>query len=239
MVTSTSRQDPRTTGDADARRRILIVDDHPVFRFGLGQLLSSEDDLEVCGEAIDGSSALDAVHRLAPDLVIVDISLPGVGGIEVIKRLKALYPDLRVLVVSMHDEALFAERSLRAGAGGYVMKDAPPDVLLGALRRVLRGEMAVSEEIANRMLHILVRGGDRGRESSLACLSDRELEIYELVGRGMRTRDIAEALHISVKTVEAHQASIKSKLGVASTTTLRRDAAIWIASGGGRGGAPP
>jgi DNA-binding NarL/FixJ family response regulator len=132
----------------------------------------------------------------------------------------------------MHDEALFAERSLRAGAGGYVMKDAPASALLGALRRVLRGEMAVSEEIANKMLQTLVRGRERDRESTLSCLSDRELEVYELIGRGMRTRDIAEALHISVKTVEAHQASIKHKLGIDSTTTLRRDAAIWLAGGG-------
>jgi DNA-binding NarL/FixJ family response regulator len=214
------------------RRRILIIDDHPVFRFGLGQLLQGEEDLVVCGEAVDSASALDAAQRLRPDLAITDISLPGVGGIELIKRLRALYPELRLLVVSMHDEALFAERSLRAGAGGYVMKDAPASALLGALRRVLRGEMAVSEEIANKMLQTLVRGRERDRESTLSCLSDRELEVYELIGRGMRTRDIAEALHISVKTVEAHQASIKHKLGIDSTTTLRRDAAIWLAGGG-------
>ncbi|MBK8260730.1 MAG: response regulator transcription factor [Nannocystis sp.] len=222
---SSAREPPR-------RPRILIIDDHPVFRFGLGQLLQGEEDLEVCGEAVDSASALDAAQRLRPDLAITDISLPGVGGIELIKRLRALYPELRLLVVSMHDEALFAERSLRAGAGGYVMKDAPASALLGALRRVLRGEMAVSEEIANKMLQTLVRGRERDRESTLACLSDRELEVYELIGRGMRTRDIAEALHISVKTVEAHQASIKHKLGIDSTTTLRRDAAIWLAGGG-------
>jgi len=214
--------------------RILIIDDHPVFRFGLGQLLRDEPDLVVCGEAVDSASALDAVARLRPDLAITDLSLPGVGGIELIKRLRALYPELRLVVVSMHDEALFAERSLRAGASGYVMKDAPATTLLGALRRVLRGEMAVSEEIANKMLQSLVRGRERGRESTLSCLSDRELEVYELIGRGMRTRDIAEALHISVKTVEAHQASIKHKLGMDSTTTLRRDAAIWLAGGGHR-----
>ncbi len=233
------RPEPTSTRETGRRRRILIVDDHPVFRFGLGQLLGSEDDLEVCGEALDGASALEAVQRLAPDLVIVDLSLPGISGVEVIKRLKSLHPDLRILVVSMHDEALFAERSLRAGAGGYVMKDAPPEVLLGALRRVLRGEVAVSEAIANKMLTLLVHGGDRGRESSLSCLSDRELEVYELIGRGMRTREIAERLQISIKTVEAHQASIKNKLGFTSSTTLRRDAAVWIAngsSGGGGGG---
>ncbi|MEZ4451514.1 MAG: response regulator transcription factor [Nannocystaceae bacterium] len=215
------------------RRRILLVDDHPVFRFGLGRLLAGEDDLEVCGEAIDGQAALEAAPRLAPDLVIVDISLPGISGIEVIKRLRAADSSLKILALSMHDEALFAERSLRAGAGGYVMKDVTPDVLLGAIRRVLRGEVAVSDEIANKMLTMVVRGGDRGAESTLACLSDRELEIYEQIGRGMRTREIAELLKISIKTVEAHQASIKSKLGLESTTALRRDAAIWIASGGG------
>lgn len=215
--------------ESRAKGRIFLVDDHPVFRHGLRQLLEGEGDLEVIGEAEDAAVALSTLRDVSlPDLLVADVSLPGSGGIDLVKRLRALYPELRCIVVSMHDEHLYAERAVRAGAIGYVTKTSKPSEIVEALRKALRGEIALSDGAASALLRSAYRGG-RQAPSRYGNLSDRELEVFELIGRGMTTRAVADALSISTKTVERHQAGIKQKLGIAHMSELRRVAAIWLA----------
>ncbi len=211
-----------------SRRRILLVDDHPLLRKGLSELINQEPDLMVAGEAEDGPQALQVLAQTRFDLAIVDISLPGVDGIEVLKSLKERYPDLPALVVSMHDESLFAERALRAGARGFIMKQEAVESILTAVRRVLAGQIYVSERIATRMLKKLVDGDARPSARTLDVLTDRELTIFRLIGQGYGTRQIAEQLHLSAKTVESHRAHIKEKLDLASGTELVRYACLWV-----------
>lgn len=209
------------------RKRILIVDDHPMMRQGLAQLISAEPDLAVCGEAEDASRALDAVSALKPDLVLADISLPGKNGIELIKDFQALRPGLPVLVISMHDESLYAERVLRAGGRGYIMKQEGGKKLMQAMRQVLEGKIYVSEKISAGILETL-SGRRAGAEGSpMEKLTDREFEIFQLVGQGQGTKDIAEKLHLSVKTVDVHRANIKTKLELNSASELIRYAIRW------------
>jgi len=211
-----------------AARRILLLDDHPLLRKGLSALINQEPDLMVVGEAEDGQQALQALAENRFDLAIVDISLPGVDGIEVLKSLKERFPELPTLVVSMHDESLFAERALRAGARGFIMKQEAVESILTAIRRVLAGQIYVSERIATRMLKKLVDGDARPSARTLDVLTDRELTIFRLIGQGYGTRQIAEQLHLSAKTVESHRAHIKEKLDLGSGTELVRYACLWV-----------
>jgi DNA-binding NarL/FixJ family response regulator len=211
------------------QRRILIVDDHPIFRKGMVMLIEHEPDIMICAEAETAAQALTLVEQLQLDLVIADISLRDTNGIELVKTLKALQPPLPVLVLSMHDESLYAERALRAGARGYLMKQAPPDQLVGAIRQVLRGELYLSSAANHLMLNSFVsgRGGDSSK-SAVEKLSDRELEIFELLGKGRGTSMIAHDLCLSIKTIEAHRSHIKTKLGINTAPELVRAAVEWV-----------
>jgi DNA-binding NarL/FixJ family response regulator len=208
--------------------RIVVVDDHPLMRKGLVLSLEAESDITVCGQASNAEDALGVVESQNPDLVIVDISLPGMSGLELIKQVHAIRPGMKTLVVSRHDEALYAERAIRAGAKGYVMKLEAPDVMVKAVRRVMNGGIYVSDEINERLLLGMASGHEMLAQSPLEVLSDRELEVFELTGRGCGTRDIAERLHLSVKTVESYRARIKTKLNLNSAAELMQHAVQWV-----------
>lgn len=216
------------------KKTILIVDDHPLMRKGLAMTLGNDPELEVVAQAANAEEALDALEKTRPDVAAVDISLPGMSGLELIKHMLALRPDLKVLVVSRHDEALYAERAIRAGARGYVMKLEAAEVMLKAIRRVLAGGIYVSEEINERLLLGIASGREIKIKSPLEELSDRELEVFELTGRGLGTREISEKLHLSIKTVESYRARIKNKLNLNSATELMQQAVQWV-EGEGRG----
>lgn len=210
---------------------VIIVDDHPLMRKGLALALDAEMDITVVGQMNSAEEAIDEVERLEPDLAIIDISLPGMSGMELVKHLQARMPELRTLVVSRHDESLYAERAIRAGARGYIMKLEAGDVIVKAVRRVMNGGIYVSEEINERLLLSMAEGGrERVTQSPLEVLSDRELEVFELTGRGIGTRDIAERLHLSVKTIESYRARIKKKLNLESATELMQHAVQWVES---------
>ncbi|HQI82255.1 MAG TPA: response regulator transcription factor [Deltaproteobacteria bacterium] len=213
------------------RRKILIVDDHPILRKGLAMVIDSEPDLKVVGEAQEVQGALEKIESLAPDLVIVDLALPGVDGIELIKTMKLKYRDLPALVVSMHDETLFAERALRAGARGYIMKQEAVDKVLVAIRKVLDGEIFVSDRITTKMLETLISGDTKGASTPLDLLSNRELTVFRLIGQGFKTSQIAEELHLSVKTIESYRSHIKEKLRLSTGNDLMKYAIQWAQSG--------
>jgi DNA-binding NarL/FixJ family response regulator len=194
--------------------RIFIVDDHPVVRQGLALLINREADLAVCGDAEEANSALQRIESLRPHLVVVDISLNGPDGLDLLKNIRMRDATLPVLILSMLDELLYAERALRAGASGYIMKQEATEQVLVAIRRILGGEIYVSDRMANKMLHRFVGGSPALARSPVAELTDRELEVFRLIGDGHGTRQIAEELHISVKTVESYQAHIKEKLAL-------------------------
>jgi DNA-binding NarL/FixJ family response regulator len=209
-------------------RRILLVDDHPSTRKGLALTLSDEPDLTVAAAVGSAEEALAALVDVEVDLVVTDLSLPGMSGIELVKHVHALRPGLPVLVVSRHDEGVYAERALRAGARGYVSKLEADDVLVGAVRRVLKGGVHVSDDVQARLLGRSVgRDGDP-TAGPTAVLSDRELEVFEATGRGAPTREIAERMHLSVKTVESYRARIKEKLGLGSAAELMQHAVRWV-----------
>ncbi|MEM8600568.1 MAG: response regulator transcription factor [Bacteroidota bacterium] len=213
--------------------RLLLVDDHPLLRKGLALTLNAEPDLEVVGQAASAEEALEAFSTLDPDVVLIDISLPGMSGLELLKHLLALKPDLLTLVVSRHDEALYAERAVRAGAKGYVMKVEAADEIVQAVRHVLRGGIYMSEDLKDRLLFGAAVGRKAPMQSPLEVLSDRELEVFEMTGRGLPTREIAERLHLSVKTVESYRARIKTKLSLDSGTELMQHAVRWVESESG------
>jgi len=208
-------------GSKDGKRRIFLVDDHPVLRDGLRRLLEAESDLHVCGEAESARKAIDRIEDASPELIIIDISLPGPSGIELIKGLKARFPKLRMLVLSMHDEALYAERALRAGAKGYVMKQAPTEYLLTAVRRVLMDEVYLSQTLSSQILGAFV-SQKVNPGPILKKLSDRELEIMRQIGKGFTTGETAHELGISSKTVESHRGNIRRKLNLRSGSELVR-----------------
>lgn len=212
----------------DQVHQIYIVDDHPIVRQALAQLINQETDLQVCGDAESAQQAVQAITKSPPDVAIVDISLKGASGIELIKTLKARQPELLVLVLSMHEESLYAERALRAGASGYITKQEATNNVLTAIRKVLGGEIYVSETMASRMLRKMVSGSANDSESAVSTLSDRELEVFELIGQGRATREIANSLHLSVKTVETHRARIKEKLQLKTGAELVRHAVQWV-----------
>jgi DNA-binding NarL/FixJ family response regulator len=213
---------------------IIIVDDHPLMRKGLALSLNSEPDLDVVGQMPSAEDALEQMEALTPDLAIVDISLPGMSGMELLKHMQARYESVKTLVVSRHDEVLYAERAIRAGARGYVMKLEAADVIVQAARQVLGGGIYVSQEINERLLLSMAEGGrERLMQSPLEILSDRELEVFELTGNGVSTREIAERLHLSVKTIESYRARIKNKLNLESATELMQRAVQWVESEAG------
>ena len=209
------------------KHRILVVDDHPIVRQGLALLINQEADLVVCGEAEEATGAMHVLASSHPDILIVDISLNGPDGIDLLKNIRSIHPTLPVLILSMHDESIYAERALRAGANGYIMKQEATEKVLVALRRILGGEIYVSDRIANKMLKHYITGSGTLRNSSIADLSDRELEVFRLIGEGHGTRQIAEELHLSVKTVESYQAHIKEKLSLRSARELMQHAIQW------------
>jgi DNA-binding NarL/FixJ family response regulator len=214
---------------APAKKQIFIVDDHPMMRDGLRQLIGNEPDLNVCGEADDAPQALAQIASLKPDLALVDITLRSTSGLELIKDLQIRHRDMPVLVISMHDESLYAERVLRAGGRGYIMKQEGGKKLMEAIRRVLAGRTYVSEKMAANILDVF--SGRRVESASpVEKLSDREFEVFQLIGRGLSTKEIADRLHVSVKTVEVHRVNIKQKLGVQTAPELIRFAVRWIES---------
>jgi DNA-binding NarL/FixJ family response regulator len=208
---------------------VLLVDDHPILRKGLAQMINMEQDLAVCGEAEEAGKAFELVGTLHPDVAVVDISLKTGNGIELVKNIKARYPELPVLVLSMHDESLYAERALRAGSLGYIMKEEATEQVLVAIRRVLKGEIFLSEKMKSRMLQQLTTGGrNKVVVSPIENLTDRELEVFRLIGEGRSTRQIAGELHLSVRTVEAYREYIKSKLNLRNATELVQHAFHWV-----------
>jgi DNA-binding NarL/FixJ family response regulator len=209
-----------------AKTRVLIVDDHPLMRRGLCDMLATEPDLEVCAEADDIGKAHEQVRKAKPQLVIIDVSLPSGSGLDLAKQIQALDGSIRMLFLSMHEDAVFAERALRAGALGYINKSRPGNELLDAIRKVAHGEIALSQPMIDR----LVRRGVstvRGPATGVESLSDRELEVFELIGRGLSARDIAERLSLSLKTVEAHREHIKTKLHLKTAAELSHRAILW------------
>ncbi|WP_422322061.1 response regulator transcription factor [Prosthecobacter sp.] len=215
----------------ELKRRVLIVDDHPIFRDGITQLINHQPDMLVCGGVCSAAQAMSSVEELKPDMLIVDISINGTNGIELIKSIRAQYPALPALMLSSHDENLYAERALRAGARGYIMKAEAPEKVIEAIRRVLSGSLYLSEAIGGRLLDTFLNGRtSNGSGSAVDQLSDRELEIFHALGEGRSTREIALTLFLSVKTVETHRSHIKEKLKVQTAPELIRAAVEWVNS---------
>ncbi len=223
MKTITSRR----TG---LRKKVLILDDHPITRYGLIQLINREPDLQVCGDAASAAQALAAVKSARPDLVLADITMPGRSGLDFIKDMQTQRPDVPVLVMSMHDENLYAERALRAGGRGYIMKNEGGEKLLEAIRQVLRGQVYVSQSVSAALLDTLTRGHARSREATPSVLSDREFEVFQLIGQGLSARQIGQRLNLSVKTVGTHRQHIKRKLRMQTGPELIRHAVRWAAA---------
>lgn len=219
---------PKPTPSSPPKRRILIVDDHPLLREGVANLINREPDLHVCGEAPNAAEALQVIRSLRPDLALVDISLGGRSGLELIKDLKLQYEALPVLVLSMHDESLYAERVLRAGAQGYITKKAGGKALLKAIRVVLDGRVFLSDQMSTKLLQNLAGKRSGKTASPLESLTDREFEVFQLIGDGRSSRRIAETLHVSIKTVEAHRANMKAKLNLKAGTDLVHYAVRWV-----------
>src|SRR5947209_13339587 len=226
------KESARAAAKPEKAKQIIIVDDHPLFRKGLEQLInSSQDGFRICGEAGDAAEGMARIRELKPDLVIVDLSLPGANGIELIKNIRAEFAKLPVLILSMHDESLYALRALRAGAQGYVMKQEALENVIGAIREVLAGRPYLSGQMSAKLITNFATGSNQANPTDK--LSDRELEILELIGKGRDVHEIAEALHISRKTVETHRAHIKEKLNLKNAREVSRFAAQWVAGQAG------
>lgn len=214
----------------DQQSRVFLIDDHPLVRMWLGQLIEEQGDLVVCGDADNARDAIRRIEATKPDLAIVDISLPVGSGMELIKTLKSQYPDLPMIVLSMHDEAVYAERAIRAGARGYVMKRETANRIIESIYKVLRGKLAVSDAVAQAFADKFGAGRAPAVGPTVELLSDRELEVFELLGSGLDTRAIGEKLGISIKTVQAYCARIKEKLELSNATELLREALRWFES---------
>jgi len=216
--------------EPSAKTKVLIVDDHPIMRAGLSQLIAQEDDLAVCAEADNAHGALEAIEKHAPDVAIVDITLRDSSGLDLIKDIGLRWPNVRVLVVSMHDELFYAERVLRAGARGYVTKAEVSAKVVEGIREVLAGGVYVSKQIASKLIHGLVGGSrsDGARTLPIDRLTDRELQVLEMIGRGVQPREIAQKLHLSLKTVDAHREHIKKKLDMDNAAELLKYAITWV-----------
>jgi len=222
---------PDTDRGFQGKQTIFIVDDHPVLRRGLTALIESEPDLAVCGEAATCRGALEAIHEHQPDLVIVDIALEGKDGLDLIKQMKTRLPKIPGLVLSMYDEMVYAERALRVGARGYVTKQQLDETLLVAIRRLLRGEIYLSAKLEARLATKFVAGQTLETDSPLNALSDRELQVFRLIGQGQSTRQIADTLHLSIKTIESHREHIKHKLAIETAAALAQRATRWVETG--------
>jgi DNA-binding NarL/FixJ family response regulator len=210
------------------KSRLLIVDDHPLFREGLRQMIERDAELSVCGEAADANEALRLIPELKPELVLVDISLGGASGIDLIRAIKTDYDELPVLVISMHDESLYAERSLRAGAMGYVMKHEPGKTVKNAIHKVLRGEIYLSDRMSSTVISKFMRGQPERPASPLELLSDRELEVFRMLGQGKGARQIAQDLNVTIATVNSFRNRIKEKLHLKSSTEVMLQAIQWF-----------
>ena len=224
--TRSTNNNPRC--DPPEAKRIVIVDDHPLFRKGLEQLIHSDSAFAVCGEANNASEAMDVIRKLNPDLATVDLSLPGANGIELIKNIRAEFPKLPILVLSMHDESLYALRALRAGAEGYVMKHEAMANVIQAIHEVFNGRPYLSPAMAAQVITKFAHRGSQSEADAVERLSDRELEILELIGKGNEVRQIAKLLHLSPKTVETHRAHIKEKLNLQNARQVTRFAVQWV-----------
>lgn len=211
--------------------RIYIVDDHPLMRKGMTMTLDSEMGFTVCGQAVSAEEALKEIQSLKPDVAVVDISLPGMSGIELIKHLLGFLPDLKILVVSRHDEELYAERAIRAGAKGYLMKLEAGDTIVSAIRQIMNGGLFLSNKIGSKIIMKLTSGQQHDADNPLGILSDRELEVFELTGKGLSTKEIAERLFVSVKTIESYRARIKDKLQITTANDFIRRAVKWVEEG--------
>jgi DNA-binding NarL/FixJ family response regulator len=216
-----------------AAHRLLIVDDHPIFRHGIRELIGKLPDIVICGEAENSRAALHAMRELEPEMVLVDVSMPGVNGLELIKLMLAERKYLKIVVVSMYDESLYALRALRAGAKGYLAKHQAAEHLVDALRKVAAGGMYVSDSLSERLIFKVIQGSEGDVVAPVDKLSDRELEVFQHIGNGLSTREIAEMLHLSVKTIETHRAHIKEKLGFATAPEMINFAVEWRESSGG------
>lgn len=226
--TTTAAGNSPAESQSTPRSRVFIVDDHTMFREGLRQLIDREPGLTVCGDAADAVEALPAIRETNPDVVLVDISLAGASGIDLIKDIKGEFEDLPVLVVSMHDESLYAERALRAGAMGYVMKHEPAKTVKAAIHKVLAGDMYLSEKMSTSVINRLLRGQSDQPKSPIEMLSDRELEVFRLLGQGQGVRQIAEKLEVTIPTVNSFRNRIKEKLGLKSSTEVMLHAIQWF-----------
>lgn len=230
MATETpSDSNMRTEGVRSRRSRLMIVDDHPIVRHGLRRLLESEPDMEVCGEAETARAAKSMIRELRPDAVIVDVSLAQGDGMELVKDARAHYPYLPMLVLSMHDEMIYAERMLSAGANGYIMKQAASEQFLLALRRILAGGIYVSDSVGNNMIEKFASGSAYLSANPVDTLSNRELQVLHMIGKGLSTRQAADALNLSIKTVESHRQRVKRKLSLRTSTQLVQYAVNWYA----------
>ena len=218
----------KDTDIKDSRKRILLVDDHAVVRFGISQLINRQSDLVVCGESESAAKALDLITKLKPDLVVTDLSLKDSSGLELMRNIKAQFPKMPVLVVSSHDESIYAEIAFRAGALGYLMKQEALEKIITAVRRVLSGAIYVSDALAAKMLQQQVRGQATINESPVKNLSDRELEVFQMIGSWKKTSDIAKELHLSIKTIEYYREQIKRKLNLKSAAELTHYATSWV-----------
>jgi DNA-binding NarL/FixJ family response regulator len=225
-----TKKNPET---APARKKIFIMDDHPITRHGLCQLLNQEPDLIVCGEEENANRAMAAIKSTQPDVVLADLSLAGKSGLEFIKDMHAMHPEIAVLAVSMHDETIYAERVLRAGARGYIMKSEGGAKLLKAIRNILAGSIYVSDKMSARILDLFAGVRGRDAETPLGKLTDREFEVFHLIGLGLGTREIGERLHLSPKTIDTHRLNIKAKLKFKTLPELMQYAVRWTASEGG------
>jgi DNA-binding NarL/FixJ family response regulator len=213
---------------SEEKKRVIIVDDHPLFRDRLSQLINHELDMEVCGESETAEQAIQLIRSLTPDLVIVDITLKGSSGLELIKGIRALSIGIPVLILSMHEESLYAERALRAGATGYITKNQAADEVLAAIRRVLTGEIYLSEKMTSVFLRSLTTTGAKSMPRPVDRLADRELEVLELIGRGNTTRQIADKLQLGPATVDTYRARIKEKMNLRNATELQHFAIRWV-----------
>jgi DNA-binding NarL/FixJ family response regulator len=210
------------------KTRVYLVDDHALVRRGIATMINAEPDLELCGEAADCATATGEVCKLRPDVVVVDISLRGNSGMELIKNIKAFDANIQIVVLSMHDESIYALRVLKAGAKAYVMKHDVAGAVIGAIRKVRKGQMYVSDRVSSQMLNRMVKGKDEADDSPVASLSDRELEVVTLIGSALATREIALRLRVSVKTVETHRAHIKTKVNLSSAAELVQFCVRWV-----------
>jgi DNA-binding NarL/FixJ family response regulator len=211
--------------------RIVVVDDHPLVRKGLAELICNEDDLDVCGEAAGTPEAIQLVGKEKPDLVIIDLTLKEGSGMELIQQIKAQYEETKILIASMHDEMLFAERSVRAGASGYINKEEATDKMVEAIRKVLSGKIYLSPRVAERIFDQIAGNEETAATDPIGALSNRELQVFELIGAGLATREVAERLHLSKKTIETYRENIKQKLNLETGNQLVQRAVQWVLEG--------